>query len=70
MCQRGANLTKFTPVNTKPISSKETQMKKMTLSAIVLGLAAAGAFAQAPAAAPAAAPAEQAAAPADSVKAA
>ena len=42
-------------------------MKKMTLSAIVLGLAAAGAFAQAeqPAAAPAAAPAEQAAAPAD-----
>ena len=45
-------------------------MKKMTLSAIVLGLAAAGAFAQAPAAAPAAAPAEQAAAPADSVKAA
>ena len=46
-------------------------MKKMTLSAIVLGLAAAGAFAQAPAAAPAAAPTEKTvAAPADSVKAA
>ena len=50
-------------------------MNKMKLSAIALGLAAAGAFAQAPAAAPAAAPAETAApavapAQADSVKAA
>ena len=44
-------------------------MKKMTLSAIVLGLAAAGAFAQAqPAAAPAAAPTEQTAAKADDAK--
>ena len=48
-------------------------MNKMKLSAIALGLAAAGAFAQAPAAAPAAAPAETAApavAQADSAKAA
>ncbi|PWJ62544.1 MULTISPECIES: hypothetical protein [unclassified Fibrobacter] len=48
-------------------------MNKMKLSAIALGLAAAGAFAQAPAAAPAAAPAQEAApavAQADSVKAA
>ncbi|SHK34307.1 hypothetical protein [Fibrobacter sp. UWEL] len=46
-------------------------MNKMKLSAIVLGIAAAGAFAQAPAAAPAAAPAKPAAeVKADSVKAA
>ncbi len=45
-------------------------MNKMKLSAIVLGLAAAGAFAQAPAAAPAAAPAQSEVAQADSVKAA
>ena len=35
---------------------KEIEMNKIKLSAIVLGFAAAGAFAQAPAAAPAAAP--------------